>query len=287
MSGIAKGIKKAFKKVVKVVKQIIKPIAIAAAVYFTAGVALSFIPATQAFAATLPGFAGGGWAGLGIGASKVAGEGIFSTVASTIGLGGGLAKGAAEVAAGSVGLAASGGAAGSTGASLFPTTATVAAGDTAGVLAGMNTGAALAPTMAAAPGLAAAGMSLTDKLLMAKVGTDVAGALFGPSPEEEYAAAAEAQAKFYGSFYGMDAQGNTAPGPTSSASAQSQPQAGAPGVSSRPQAPNVAPAPPPLFAEKGPAPAAANTDPYARGPMQQNIQAPSHIAAPTPGVRYA
>ena len=52
-------------------------------------------------------------------------------------------------------------------------------------------------------------MSFADKLIMTKVGTDVAGALFGPTPAEEAEALAIEEAKFRGSFYGMDAGGNT------------------------------------------------------------------------------
>ncbi len=281
MSGLVKGVGKVFKKVAKVVKKIAKPLAIAVAAYFTAGIALSFIPATSVFAASLPGFAGGGFLGTGIGAGATAGTGIFSQVAGAIGLGGKLAaqvappiSAAAGTAAGSTGAAAAGG--------FFPSTAAVAAGDTAGVLGALNTGAAVTGG-AAAPALAAVGMSLTDKLLMAKIGTDVAGALFGPSPEELFAAQAEEEAKFRGAYYGLDAK--AAP-PDSGSAPQVQPvgQNAPPQqlAQSTPKAPNVAPGPPGLFPERSSnAPGATDS-----GQMQQNIVVPDNVISPAAGVRY-
>ena len=56
MSGLIKGIKKVFKKVTKFVKKYWKPILAAVAIYFTAGVALSYFSATAPFASAMPGF---------------------------------------------------------------------------------------------------------------------------------------------------------------------------------------------------------------------------------------
>ena len=103
MSGIIKGIKKVFRKVGKVLKKIIKPLAIAVAVYFTAGLALSAFAPTAGFAASMPGFAGGGLFGTGVAvgsAPVVAGSGIFSQVAGALGMGGGLATASAGLNAG-------------------------------------------------------------------------------------------------------------------------------------------------------------------------------------------
>lgn len=220
MSGVVKTVKKVFKKVVKVVKKIVKPILIGVGIYFTAGLALSAMPATAGFAASMPGFAGGGVLGTGIGAGSTAGTGIFTKAASAIGLGGGLQAGAAAK------------------------TAAAGTGAFAGMTSGPITSAAGATAGAALPAAAAkAGMSLTDKLLFAKLGTDVAGALFGPTPEEEYRAQAIENAKFRGAFYGMDESGSTYSAPAPAAAAQpqqTQPQQqplGAPQSTAAPQRP--------------------------------------------------
>ena len=76
------GIKKVFKKALKVVKKIAPIVIAAAAIYFTGGLALSAFAPTAGFAASMPLFAGGGIGGLGIGAAKVAGTGLFSQAAS-------------------------------------------------------------------------------------------------------------------------------------------------------------------------------------------------------------
>jgi len=310
MSGVVKSIKKVFKKVIKVIKKIIKPVAIAVAAYFTAGIALSFIPATSAFAASLPGFAGGGLLGTGIGAGATAGTGIFSSAASAIGLGGGLASGAASIAAeASAAAAAAGATAGTTAAGFFPTTATVAAGDTLGVLGAINPAAGFVGAGAgtatgavaggATVGAAATkvGFSLTDKLLLAKVGTDVAGALFGPSPEDIYEAEAEAASKFRGAFYGMEADGvPAAPGIAAPAVGGQQPlQLAAPGAT--PEIPGVTAQVRPPPPQKGlfGAPSVQNPQDeepvvaaglYGEGQMKQQIPVPQGLFAPTPGVRY-
>jgi len=115
--GIVSGVKRAVKKVASTVKRVVKSVGkafgkvmsklpsiakvalMAVAAYFTFGVALSFIPATQAFAASMPLFSGGGLAGTGIAVGSnpvVAGGGIFSKAAGAMGMGGGLAKGASS-----------------------------------------------------------------------------------------------------------------------------------------------------------------------------------------------
>ena len=80
MSGLIKGIGKIFKKIGKFVKKNWKYIAMAVAVYFTAGVALSYFGATSGFAAAMPGFGTGG---------------MFTSAASAIGLNGPAIAGAA------------------------------------------------------------------------------------------------------------------------------------------------------------------------------------------------
>lgn len=224
MSGVAKAAKKIFKKVVKVVKKIWKPVLAAVAIYFTAGLALSYFPATASFAASMPGFAGGGLLGTGIGGT--AGTGIFTKIAAKFGLaalgkggglvGGALAKGtsAAALAKAGVGaqaIAAGAGKAVSSGlVSSMPqgVASTVAASNAA-------TGAAVADvaaggTGAVAPAAATKGsLSLADKLLLASTGTKLVSGLLAPSPR----AIAEAQKRWSGAFYGDDGKGGSAPPP--------------------------------------------------------------------------
>lgn len=218
MSGVVKGIKKIFRKVVEVVKKIAVPLAIAIAAYFTAGVALSFFGPTAGFAASMPGFAGGGFIGTGLGAGATAGTGIFSQAAGALGLGSGLAQGAlakgTELAAveAAVGTkAAMAGMAANTlpaGAVTGGATTSMAAGGGVAVTGG-TTAASSLPGMGSA--VATAGMSLTDKVLLTKIGTDVAGALFGPSAKEIAEMEAIESAKFRGAFYGMEADGPAPP----------------------------------------------------------------------------
>jgi len=254
MSGLIKGVKKVFKKVANVVKKIIKPVAIAVAAYFTVGLALSYIPATQAFAAGLPGFA----------SAAGPSTGIFSKVASKIGLSGGLEAGALKAA----GTAVTGTAGGGAVAEL-------------GGMAGKTTlGGAVTGSGASAPA-AAAGMSLTDKLLLAKIGTDVGGALFGPTPQEIAEAEAIEAAKFRGSYYGMEA-GGAAPVPEQ---AQPQPQAQAGPMSPEQQQLQAGrTAREELFPQAKPQAAPGMSS--GPGAMQQQLTPPPGLFAPAENVRY-
>ncbi len=206
MSGVVKAVKKVFRKVIKVVKKIIKPVAIAVAVYFTAGLALAAFAPTAAFAASMPGFAGGGLLGTGIGAGATAGTGIFTSAANVLGLGGGLAKGAASIASKTLAIPGIT----TTMPSVFNTAAGNAAVSGAGA-SGVSAGVAAGLSKSAPALIPEVGMSLTDKLLLAKIGTDVTGALFGPTPQEEYEAKARAEKTFVGSFYGQTAADAAAP----------------------------------------------------------------------------
>lgn len=98
MSGLVKGIKKVFKKVGEFVKKYWKYIVIAVAVYFTAGVALSYFGGTAGFASAMPGFGAGGifskaavWMGFNGSASVASGlsitSGAFSAGVSSAGYG--------------------------------------------------------------------------------------------------------------------------------------------------------------------------------------------------------
>lgn len=240
MSGVVKSIKKAFKAVGKFIKKAIKPLLVVAAIYFTAGLALSAFPAAAGFAASLPGFAGGGTLGLGIGAGKVAGTGIFTKIAAKIGLGtlgsggglvgGALAKGTTAAALGAnVGAAAlttgagQAAAAGLT-AGIAPGVSTFSAGaQQAAAIGGLNAGTAAVSAGGGLVPVAKAGMSLTEKLLLAQMGTKTIGAFLAPTDDE----VAAAQKKWRGSFYGVDAADKNAGAPQAPVGAQA-PQPGRP-----------------------------------------------------------
>jgi hypothetical protein len=164
MSGLVKGVGKVFKKVGKVIKRRWKLIVIAIAVYFTAGIALSYFGSTAAFSTAMPGFGVGG---------------IFSKAAVAIGFQGsaavasGLSMTSGAFAAGTAAagvLVPAGTLATEAAALLTPVAATntaVAAGSTiAGTMAAdaAAVGAGAAAGGAAAGG-AAAGMSATDAVL--------------------------------------------------------------------------------------------------------------------------
>ena len=315
MSGIIKGIKKVFKKIGKVIKKIIKPLAIAVAVYFTAGLALSYFGATAGFAASMPGFAGGGVLGTGIGAGATAGTGIFSSVASAIGLGSGLAEGAlvgSNLLGGLTGVAAAtpaqvastfGASTAASamvaqtlpaGTSIAPGVTSTVAGNAVGLTAPAGAGGAAAGSLFA-PTAAKAGLSLADKVIVASGITQVAGAVWGPSPEEEWEAKAIAEATFRKAFYGMEADGSTAPAPPQVGSAPTGvPQ---PGVPQPAPAPSSAITPQQqqlmagrekkqsLFPTAQSMPQTGQTT--GPGQMQQQFPIPGNVSAPQPGVRYA
>jgi trimeric autotransporter adhesin len=238
MSHVFREIGKVFAQVWDFVRPIVEVVAIAAAVYFSVGLALSYMPATSAFAAAMPGFASTG---------GVAGGGVFSSLASSLGMGGGLASGAAESAAAAAvpaltdsglsiaattagadlpaaavgGNAASGAAAaGGAIANTTPLAAYVpsaAAETAAGNIAAVN---AATAGYTAAAGSEAAASALTNKLLLASVGTQLISGLTAPSPTD----IASAKAGFYGSFYGKDASGSGPAAPDLSVAPQAEPQ---------------------------------------------------------------
>jgi len=290
MSGVVKGVKKVFKKVGKVLKKIAKPLAIAVAVYFTAGLALSAFAPTAGFAATMPGFAGGGFLGTGIGAGATAGTGVFSNVATALGVGGGIQAASAEIAAAQAAGAAASGAV-TSGVSIFNTAAQNAA-ITASTAGPATTGSVVGGGLKKAA--ASIGeMSFTDKLIMAKVGTDVAGGLFGPTPQEEAEALAIENAKFRGAFYGMEA-GQVTSEPSVFNEAPQAPQAPQLPRPS-PQAPRPGPEQQQLLdgraAKESLFPTAKSVPQTAQvtgpGQMKQQIGVPQHISSPASDVRYA
>jgi len=208
MSGLVKGVKKVFKKVGKFVKKNWKYIAAAVAVYFTAGVALSYFGSTAAFSAAMPGFG--------------AGE-IFSQAAVWMGFSGGAGSGiAATAAAKAAGVALTSGmtVAEATAATEAATLAPVAATGTAieggtftaaeFAAAGGKTAAAVAPTAGGTTALTATdallkSMETTQKLSMIKMGLDTVSGLLAP---DEYEQAKKMHALQYASSFGVDRKGN-------------------------------------------------------------------------------
>ena len=208
MSKVAKGIKKAFKKVLK--SKIFKAIVVAVAVYFTAGLILSAMPATASFAATMPGWGAGGMfssaaTSMGLGSLGASGSGLAATYAGASGAaaaGAGAATAATSTASSG---AAAGGAAG-TGASAAGAGGAVSATGATAVNTGASTVANLSATTAAAnTSTAATVMSTTEKLLLAKAGVDLYAASQQPTAEEQ----AEAQRRaMQGPVWGINPDGS-------------------------------------------------------------------------------
>ena len=215
MSGVIHSIGKVFSTVWDFIRPVVEVVAAAAAVYFTVGLALGAMPATAGIAASMPGFAG----------AAGPGTGLFTSAASALGETSIAGAGAdAAAAADSASIAAAGDAYAS-GALANGTAITADAGAAAVPAAGTAVGATvpgataaqigtvatdLSPTAAGAvPAAATAGTSLTDKLLLASVGAQTISGLTKPSPTD----IAQAQATFYGSFYGTNADGSGQPEP--------------------------------------------------------------------------
>lgn len=189
MSGLVKSVKKVFKKAVKVVKKVLPYVAMAAAIYFTAGIAAAAFAPASAMAA-MPGIAG---------------------AASALGIGGG-AAGAAAAGASTAAAAAptfSGVAAGlSSGGTMFSATgAALSAGSAAAASAGIGAAAATAGAATAAVKTGFAAMSFADKLTLASVGTQALGTLVEPSTKSMIRDEMIETKKWRGAFYGMDESG--------------------------------------------------------------------------------
>lgn len=214
MSGLVKGIKKVFKKVGKFVKKYWKYIAIAVAVYFTAGVALSYFGSTAAFSSAMPGFGVGGFfskAAVAIGFQGSAG--VASGLSMTSG-----AFAAGTAAAGTI-VPAGTLAAGSGGAisTLTPVAATSAAVPAGGTVAGTMTANAAAAS-AVGTGTLGAQVAATSSTALMKAATtafklqaastlvSTIGGLFQESESETY----EKEHKLkYGNAFGVGRDGST------------------------------------------------------------------------------
>ncbi len=204
MSGLVKGVKKVFKKVGKFVKKYWKPIAAAVAIYFTAGVALSYFGSTASFASSLPGFGSGGIfskAAVWMGFNGAAGSGLYQTAAAAGkiagtavgGVGSGVAtqtvSGGAGVGGAGIGIPGTGigvGNAGSTFAMPGSVTAAAqAASQTVTPLATAGVTAGAGPTTSTATDALIKALNTTTKLSMIKMGVDTISGLLAPDPYEE------------------------------------------------------------------------------------------------------
>ena len=197
VSKLFKGVKKTFKKVTKFVKKRWKLIVIAAAIYFTAGIALAAMPSTAAFSAAMPGFGVGGMfsnAAVALGATGAAGSGIAGTVAAN--------------AAGSALMA---------GATMAGPASTVAApgaivGTTSGAVTTAGLGAApVATTVAAGAGNTAAtvgAMSGLEKVALASTVFQGVGGLLSDSEDDVNR---KAHNRKFGQSFGVGREGE---GPT-------------------------------------------------------------------------
>jgi hypothetical protein len=216
MSGVIKAIGKAFKKVVKAVKKVVKaivkiakPLLIAAAVYFTAGVAIGAFGGASVIS-SLPGWGAGG---------------LFSSAASSLGGWTGFAAGG-QVAGAAAGTVAATGAA-ETAAAAAPTVAapTVqgAAAGTAAAEGAAATGAA--GGAAAAPGGVAgiAKNAVTGLVNYAKTpgggytiakGIEGAAAYMSEQDKIEQEQEREDELARRAGFFGMDRQGTQIDLPT-------------------------------------------------------------------------
>lgn len=231
MSGLVKGIKKVFKKVVKFVKKYWKVIVIAAAIYFTAGVALSYFGGTASFASSLPGF---GVNGVFSKAATFIGFQGSSTVASGLSMTSGAWLGHAGAAMGTT-LTAAEAAAIQAGSSVGAMTASgahavVPAGTVSGNVAGAGEILSVAEPVAGAAtgagagagagagggaGAGAGATSTTDALVKAmttatklQVGTTLiktAAGLLSPSEEDLIE---KKHALEWGQAFGVDRSGN-------------------------------------------------------------------------------
>lgn len=203
MSGVVRGVKKIFRKVGQVLKKVWKPLAIAAAVYFTAGAAMAyFAPATAA--ATAAG---------GASAAATAGGMMSAAGSAAAAAGATAAAGAATAATGMVGAASSMlGAASSafsaaSAAGIFSRTAMQVAtgkGGASKVADAAITGPQTqTPTLMSRIGSAVKGMKGYERAMYVQtLVSGVSGLLTPkpPTPDEQ----ARAGARFRGSYFGVD-----------------------------------------------------------------------------------
>jgi len=201
VSKLIKKVGKVFKKVGKFVKKYWKVIVIAAAIYFTAGIALSAMPSTAAFASSMPGF---GTAG------------IFSKAAVAIGFQGAAGSGIASTIAASQAAAITGAGVVTTGLGAAPTATTVAATAEGTAIAGTATTGALASTVPgtiapvaqtgvlAKTGAAIKGMSGLEKIALASTIFQGAGGLLSDDPNK---LDKKAHARRYGQSFGKGRDG--------------------------------------------------------------------------------
>jgi hypothetical protein len=282
MSGLVKKVGKVFKKVGKFVKKNWKYIAIAVAVYFTAGVALSYFGSTAAFASSMPGFGVGG---------------IFSKAAVAIGFQGSSAVASGlSLTSGAFTGAATGAIAGA-GATLAPVAATAspiagAPAFTASQYAAAGGVQAAAGAAATTAGTAAAGMTATDALLKASTTAfklqaastliSTIGGLFGESESDIYEKKHNLQ---YGNAFGVGRDGGTESGWATSGGSEAFSDMGKPARAGDAPAGGQAPSPY-LASMQQPIDAGGPFLPEAGGPQQPAAQSSDFIKKGYSGEGY-
>jgi hypothetical protein len=258
VSNLVKGVKKVFKKTIEVAKKIAPYVAMGAAIYFTAGLAMAAFPATASVAAAMPGISGAASA-LGIGSAAAGTAAATSEAAAALPTFAGVAEDLAPITVNASMLTAGpAAAAAASGAGLASAAAGVASGaPVASLMGGWTTaGAGAAPSLfskisnvvsGGAKSMAAGvkSMSFSDKLLLASVGAQTLGNYLGPTADDIARDQAIERAKFRGSFYGIDESGQPAKPNTTGV----RPLGGPGTVNPTPPAP--ASAPRDLFAPKG------------------------------------
>jgi len=226
MSKVVKGIKKAFKSVVKVVRKIWKPLVIAAAVYFTAGAALSYFGAagaTTAAAGTTTAVAGTTTAVTAAGAN-------LASVGLT-GMGAITGTTAATATTATMGLAGLGGSLGTWSgatAAFSRTTMAMAAGKP-GIQAATNAVAtpppAPPPSLGSRIGDAVRGMEGYERAMYVQTLISGVSGLMQPKPPTADQTA-QANARFRGSYFGVGEDDKQEFDPVASYNEFWQPRAG-------------------------------------------------------------
>jgi hypothetical protein len=258
VSNLVKGVKKVFKKTIEVAKKIAPYVAMGAAIYFTAGLAMAAFPATASVAAAMPGISGAASA-LGIGSAAAGTAAATSEAAAALPTFAGVAEDLAPITVNASMLTAGpAAAAAASGAGLASAAAGVASGaPVASLMGGWTTAGArgraepllenLQRRQRRAKSMAAGvkSMSFSDKLLLASVGAQTLGNYLGPTADDIARDQAIERAKFRGSFYGIDESGQPAKPNTTGV----RPLGGPGTVNPTPPAP--ASAPRDLFAPKG------------------------------------
>jgi hypothetical protein len=225
MSGLVKGVKKVFKKTAKFVKKRWKLILIGVAVYFTAGIALSYFGSTAGFASAMPGFGVGGiFSQAGVAMGFQGSAAVASGLSGTSGVfAAGIGAPGALIGSGGIAFGTTAAEAAGVLAPVAATNTAVAAGGTVAGTMAVDSAAALAASGGAGAAAATGGMTAADAILKASSSAmklqaastliSTVGGLLAESPSETYEKQHELQ---YGQSFGVGRDGNAESGWASS-----------------------------------------------------------------------